>query len=600
MAELTTSWTILKQLYVGRCRKGYLYIRAYARLVSQDIGKNQSRVQYNVSTYYENSAYADDHQGQVAVAGTGLDWQYRNVTQVTQGENSWITKEVTVNHNSDGTANISASAWINFPNWGYTTTATGYASLPTIPRQANIISATNFNDEQNPTINYNNSAGNAVTALEACISWTGADDIKYRAIPKTGSSYTFNLTESERNVLRNACRNSNSMAVTFYVRTTIGGNTFYSVTEKTFSVIGANPTISSISAVNTVAEYNALTGSNTKIIKGFNNIQAKMVASPRKGASIKSYSIKNVGNTIDANSGTFSNIENGNFTFTTTDTRGNSSSESLSLSVVNYVKLTNNLDVNPANAGGDLSFRVSGNYFNGSFGAVSNTLTVQYRYKENNGSYCQWTNVPISLSGNSYNGSVSLKDLNYRNSYTFQTRAIDKIYDIGVNSPEKTVKTTPVFDWGMSDFQFNVPVYFQGKKLIDLVYPVGSIYMSVNSTNPQTLFGGTWVRWGNGRVPVGIDTGQGEFNAVEKTGGEKSHKLTVSEMPSHAHTVKRRDGTSISSWRSNAVPGNGWWVATDGSISESNKDYIATATGGDVSHNNLQPYITCYMWKRTA
>lgn len=73
------------------------------------------------------------------------------------------------------------------------------------------------------------------------------------------------------------------------------------------------------------------------------------------------------------------------------------------------------------------------------------------------------------------------------------------------------------------------------QEILDIIYPVGSIYMSVNSTNPQNLFGGTWVAWGTGRVPVGIDTSQTEFNAVEKTGGEKTHKLKVSEMPSHDH-----------------------------------------------------------------
>jgi len=58
----------------------------------------------------------------------------------------------------------------------------------------------------------------------------------------------------------------------------------------------------------------------------------------------------------------------------------------------------------------------------------------------------------------------------------------------------------------------------------DLIYPVGSIYMSVNSTNPSVMFGGTWESWGSGKVPVGVNTEETEFNTVEKTGGEKTHK----------------------------------------------------------------------------
>lgn len=136
--------------------------------------------------------------------------------------------------------------------------------------------------------------------------------------------------------------------------------------------------------------------------------------------------------------------------------------------------------------------------------------------------------------------------------------------------------------------------------IADLVYPVGSIYMSVNSTNPSTLFGGTWESWGAGRVPVGVNTSDSNFSTVEKIGGEKSHTLTTSEMPSHNHT---RGGSDA-----------GWGAGNYGSITDvlvslgttsANQLYFHSAgatnsTGGGSAHNNLQPYITCYMWKRTA
>jgi hypothetical protein len=69
------------------------------------------------------------------------------------------------------------------------------------------------------------------------------------------------------------------------------------------------------------------------------------------------------------------------------------------------------------------------------------------------------------------------------------------------------------------------------------VWPVGSIYMSVESTSPAVLFGGTWTAWGAGRVPVGIDTGDTDFNSVEKTGGSKTHALTPTQIPEHKHSV---------------------------------------------------------------
>lgn len=126
--------------------------------------------------------------------------------------------------------------------------------------------------------------------------------------------------------------------------------------------------------------------------------------------------------------------------------------------------------------------------------------------------------------------------------------------------------------------------------LLEFAYPVGSIYMSVNSTNPSTLFGGTWEAWGSGKVPVGVDSSDTSFNAAEKTGGEKTHTLTVDEIPSHTHgALFPVQGDSIKQ-------GSGAVVGEAISFESS----TTGATGGGQAHNNLQPYITCYMWKRTA
>ena len=123
-------------------------------------------------------------------------------------------------------------------------------------------------------------------------------------------------------------------------------------------------------------------------------------------------------------------------------------------------------------------------------------------------------------------------------------------------------------------------------------HPVGDIYLSVNPTNPGTLYGGTWVAWGSGRVPVGVNTSDTDFKTVEKTGGAKTHTLTVQEIPNHAH-----DLNAVNEGVDNPNGGYhpGWTF---------NKQYTAqvmsASTGGGQAHNNLQPYITCYMWKRIA
>lgn len=141
------------------------------------------------------------------------------------------------------------------------------------------------------------------------------------------------------------------------------------------------------------------------------------------------------------------------------------------------------------------------------------------------------------------------------------------------------------------------------KTILDLTYPIGAIYMSIKNTNPSSLFGGTWVAWGSGRVPVGVDPTQTEFNAVEKTGGEKTHTLTIGEIPNHSHGEN-----TISEYGFNypLVSNNGegdsktGWLPTSAGSEVTKNQVLTDSTGGNQPHNNLQPYVTCYMWKRTA
>lgn len=127
------------------------------------------------------------------------------------------------------------------------------------------------------------------------------------------------------------------------------------------------------------------------------------------------------------------------------------------------------------------------------------------------------------------------------------------------------------------------------KQLFLLMHRVGDIIFSTSDENPSTIYGGTWVAWGKGQVPVGVDTSDSDFNTVEKTGGEKEHTLTVDEMPSHKHDFGQQFAAT-----SNLSGAYGYYM-----IAGTQTDVIKN-TGGNQPHNNLQPYITCYMWKRTA
>ena len=141
-----------------------------------------------------------------------------------------------------------------------------------------------------------------------------------------------------------------------------------------------------------------------------------------------------------------------------------------------------------------------------------------------------------------------------------------------------------------------------GSGLITLadVYPVGSIYINAAvATNPGTLLGfGTWVAFGTGRTMVGIDASQTEFDTLGEEGGSKTHQLTEAELPSHQHdqgygadqTPRHGITTGLSSVR----------IDNDGNAFNSTTAARTSSVGSDTAHNNLQPYIVVYMWRRTA
>lgn len=120
--------------------------------------------------------------------------------------------------------------------------------------------------------------------------------------------------------------------------------------------------------------------------------------------------------------------------------------------------------------------------------------------------------------------------------------------------------------------------------ILNLVYPVGSIYISTNLVSPGTLFGGTWIQ-----IKDTFLLSAGDTYAAGTTGGEAEHTLTVDEMPSHNHNFKAT---------ANAIASGSNYsrMASDGKETGS----VIVAAGGDQPHNNMPPYLTVYMWKRVA
>ena len=146
--------------------------------------------------------------------------------------------------------------------------------------------------------------------------------------------------------------------------------------------------------------------------------------------------------------------------------------------------------------------------------------------------------------------------------------------------------------------------------------------MTTSTTGATTFMGGTWVLWGAGKVPVGVDANDADFSAAEKSGGAKTVTLATANLPSHSHTLSSGTVTVASggshthtaskgSYKVGSGSGSTYKYFTNGGTTEpqriaSSGAHSHTATlsgstgtaGSGMAVNNLQPYITCYMYKR--
>ncbi len=257
--------------------------------------------------YRRNNTYSGTPTGGTGTVSVTIDGQSSSekVSLNVPNNGSWVKAiEITkpVAHNDDGSKKITISASGSLPPSSLSATyCSGTAVLDDIPRQADITSAPDFTDSDNPTVYYSNPAGNAVDSLKACISFTGAnDDIKYRDIPKTGTSdtlsYQFELTEEEINILRNNTT-SDSRNVIFFIRTTIGSVTYYSTDTKLFTVVETDDTRPSVSMTATLNNGSLPSKFDGLYIQGKSRLDVSISAQGKYSATITGYSA-NIGGEV--------------------------------------------------------------------------------------------------------------------------------------------------------------------------------------------------------------------------------------------------------------------------------------------------------------
>ena len=397
---------------------------------------------------------------------------------------SWNTslKSYKWYHNTDGTlqlkVNCGVSLYVKNSNELYTS-AFEKITLRAISNGLDILTAPNFNDEENPSFTYE--AKNTITGydgqalissfgvsnMQAALSFNGyTDHIAWRDININATSYTFELTDAEREILRENVQGSTMKPIYFLFKTIRSGTgndnqthttTYIATKEKTIQIINCRPEITTtLEDVN--ANTVALTGDSSTIVKYFSDVRASMNMWTKKGATISGFYIKNGTNKVEEYAHTFEDVSYNSFDFFVIDSRNQYKQKTVTPKMVEYVKLTCNLKDNKPDTEGKLTVECSGNYFNDSFGAVINALMVQYRYKLQDGVFSEWRNMAITYSGDTYEATAELNDLDYQATYVFETKATDLL--MSVSSGENAVKSLPVFHWSKEDFVHETPVKF--------------------------------------------------------------------------------------------------------------------------------------------
>ena len=419
--------------------------------VTAKLTKNNSRFSVNNAGvlrayWHDDRTNSDTEFASLAVTELG----YNSTERVASG-----TRNMT--HKDDGTLNGYAYAsWTrNSTYGGYVpvsgTCSTGWTALTAIARKATVKTVQNFNDEGNPVLGYENKAGNSANTLQAGIFKTDGTTVLvgYRDISKTGSSYTFNLTTAERNTLRAAIPNSNSMKVRFYVKTVIGSNTFYDYKEATFSITNANPTFKNFTFRDGNSATLAITGNDQYIIQNKSSLVAEISTTNKavanKSATMSSY-VFEIGSysgtenystsAITKTIGTINATANQNLKITAKDSRGNSTAVSKTVNIVPYSSpVVNASATRQNNFENNTTIKVSGSASllkvnNVVKNGVNATNGVQYRYKDaSTSTWGAWTNIASSY--NTSSGAITTTDfvlsLDNTKAWNFEFRVIDKL-----------------------------------------------------------------------------------------------------------------------------------------------------------------------------
>lgn len=498
-------------------------------------------------------------------------------------------------HNSDGTKSI--SAYIDFVQGGsdmhVSSTASGAqtitlstiprASVPTVSKStadagSQITVYTNKKASFTHTITYSigSASGTIGTGIVDSVNWT---------IPKE-------LLKQFTTTATGSC----TISCTTYNGSTKIGDT------KTCTLNISVPTDAYPSAsISSIVENNTyVKNKNASItVQTISDKTVNVTAGGQYGATIKSITVANgasTGKLTASGSVRMTGLSSGTYTMSVTDSRGITKTVTSTQTYYSYraPQITQATCARTSQTGSNGTLSVAGAYSN----ILNNVVSIKIKRADQSA-----VSITPTYSGTNWNSSKAYTDLAYTNAYSWTITVGDSFGQSAVTTFTLSA-SQPILFLGKTLARLAGKLFCQNvttdsltidsKSLLDRTYPVGSIYMSTVSTNPKDLFGGTWEALG-GRFLIGAN----DSYKAGATGGEATHKLTIAEMPSHNHTAGAYDGYSIQN-NGLITGGDVQGVTINTGVIGASSRISTKDAGGNTAHNNMPPYLSIYMWKRTA
>lgn len=573
---------------------------------SQSVANNTTTMNVQVQAWRNNSGYTTSGSGTCycRIQGTLYSNAVYDSQKITEYSYTVLfNKDITITHSTDGSCTLKLSAYID--HYAFSTSEQYYnVALPTIPRASQpSLSKTEFN------------IGDEITVYTNRVSTNFTHDILLLLADGSYSTLETGVTDSYKwqtgDLLYRQCPSSQKFTssikvITYNSGTNIGEKT----TSFTANVTNSKPTCESIAYKQKNETVAALTGNDTDIILTKSEMLITFSGATAKNyASIAKYYVQIGNKTFESDSSEFTvtDIPEAETIYGwVKDSRAYDSSDSkvetalgkfyeYSAPAISDIELSREDDIGENTY---LSLQTSV----ADIIADNSAYYIYWRSKQSDAAYwgdaVNLVNYDSAVNNYSYNDLIGTfstdKSFNFEliigdsfGEYTYTAFLQTSKPELSIRNNMIGINCVPVTN--------NGTLQINGTNLLDLTYPVGAVYMSVNSTSPETLFGGKWESI-NDRFLLCSGTSY----PAGSTGGKATHTLTTDEMPIHSHAphtwlwvMSLGGGSGVYHISGSSGTGNTNLIGYDG-----DQKRLGSSVGGNAAHNNMPPYIAVYCWKR--